>query len=81
MSEARLKCLGCGWQLATVDGYCLGCVPHPEDFEDDVERACTHCGGEGLCSAGADPLGNCPDDFHDCHACNGSGNREDQVIF
>jgi len=49
-----------------------------EDF-DDLE--CTHCGGEGLCWDGADPLGDCPDELHPCHACGGSGNRGDQTIF
>lgn len=45
------------------------------------ELACTHCSGEGTCTGGADPLGNCPDDAHRCHACGGSGNRRDQRIF
>ena len=49
-------------------------------FGDD-EESCTHCNGEGLCCDGSNPLGNCPDEYHRCHACNGSGNREDQVIF
>lgn len=51
----------------------------PEDWDDLF--ACTHCGGEGICYDGADPLGNCPGTVHRCHACNGSGNREDQRIF
>lgn len=45
------------------------------------EESCTHCNGEGLCWDGADPLGNCPDEPHRCHACGGSGDREDQVVF
>lgn len=55
-----------------------------EDVEDDdwgEEWACTHCGGDGLCCDGADPLGNCPDDYHRCHACHGSGRRKDQTLF
>lgn len=52
-----------------------------DEFDDDREYDCTHCGGEGLCWDGADPLGNCPDEPHRCHACGGSGNRKDQVIF
>lgn len=55
-----------------------------DDFEDvewDPERDCTHCGGECVCMDGSDPLGNCPDEAHRCHACGGSGNRKDQVIF
>lgn len=46
---------------------------------DDLE--CTRCGGDGFCWDGADPLGNCPDEIHKCHACNGSGARSDQVVF
>jgi hypothetical protein len=53
---------------------------YDDDYgSDDLE--CTHCGGEGLCWDGSDPLGNCPDDPHRCHACGGSGNRKDQTIF
>jgi DnaJ-class molecular chaperone len=47
----------------------------------DDDLSCTHCGGEGFCWDGADPLGDCPDDIHNCHACNGSGRQKDQVIF
>ena len=57
-----------------------------EDFFDeseewDTERDCTHCGGSGDCDEGSDPLGNCPEDPHRCHACGGSGDRKDQRIF
>lgn len=58
--------------------------PDPDEFEDDDwggELECTHCGGEGLCWDGANPLGDCPDEIHACHACYGSGKRKDQVIF
>lgn len=51
------------------------------DDEFDPEWACTHCNGEGLCWDGADPLGDCPDEPHSCHACYGSGRREDQWVF
>lgn len=57
---------------------------HLEDFDPepyDAEAGCTHCGGDGLCWDGDDPLGNCPDSAHPCHACGGTGNREDQTIF
>lgn len=50
-----------------------------DDFGNELE--CTHCGGEGSCDANADPLWNCDDNFHPCHACNGSGLRRDQTIF
>ncbi len=50
-----------------------------ETYEEHVD--CTHCGGEGLCWDGADPLGDCPDEPHNCHACGGSGDIEDQMIF
>jgi hypothetical protein len=55
----------------------------PDAFEDDFgrEHDCTWCNGEGVCMDGADPLGNCPDEPHRCHACLGSGNRQDQVLF
>ncbi len=52
-----------------------------EDLAWDAEWACTHCGGEGLCWDGSDPLGDCPDEPHPCHACDGSGRRDDQRIF
>ena len=52
------------------------------EFGEDIDLLeCTHCGGEGLCWDGDDPLGECPGEPHRCHACNGSGNRRDQVIF
>ena len=74
-------CPGCGWGAATSDGYCLNCAPPDQEFESDDDLACTHCGGEGLCWDGSDPLGNCPDVAHRCHACNGSGKRRDQTLF
>lgn len=65
-----------------------GLDPHGEygaweasQYDDADDLHCTHCGGEGLCWDGADPLGNCPDDPHRCHACNGSGKRRDQTLF
>lgn len=72
----------CGWAQATSDGYCLNCDPsagHEDEFGQEWD--CTHCGGEGLCWDGSDPLGNCPDEPHRCHACGGSGNRRDQTVF
>lgn len=57
---------------------------HPDyyrDEPDDDDARCTHCGGEGLCAEGADPLGDCPDELHRCHACGGSGEGRDQVIW
>lgn len=54
------------------------CGEH-EDFMDDLD--CTHCGGEGDCDANANPLWDCDDQFHPCHACGGSGKRRDQTIF
>jgi DnaJ-class molecular chaperone len=50
-----------------------------DDFGDELE--CTHCGGEGTCDANANPLWDCDDVDHPCHACGGSGNRRDQRIF
>jgi hypothetical protein len=51
----------------------------PEQWDDIT--ACTHCGGEGTCHDGVNPLGDCPDKMHRCHACGGSGARDDQVHF
>ena len=61
----------------------------PDEWSDDLDHAddygeewrCTHCAGEGSCWDGSDPLGDCPDEPHPCHACGGSGHRRDQVIF
>jgi hypothetical protein len=53
--------------------------PSAAERDDDLE--CTHCGGEGTCDDGADPLWSCPDELHSCHACGGSGNRKDQRVF
>lgn len=50
-----------------------------DDFGNELE--CTHCGGEGTCDANANPLWDCDDELHPCHACRGSGNRRDQTIF
>lgn len=54
---------------------------HGDPLPDEDDLKCTHCGGEGFCWDGADPLGDCPDDIHNCHACGGSGRRRDQTIF
>lgn len=59
------------------DGVCDACA-------QVIERSplpCTYCNGEGLCWDGSDPLGDCGDEPHRCHACGGSGDIEDQVIF
>lgn len=72
--------LGCGF--ATEDPYggpCGRCWDQTFGAGDNLD--CTHCGGEGLCWDGADPLGDCPDDPHACHACYGSGRRKDQWMF
>jgi len=61
-----------------ADAYTLDQLEHGDDIE---LLECTHCGGDGLCEDGSDPLGRCPEEPHRCHACGGSGNRSDQVIF
>lgn len=53
--------------------------PYVDDFGDELD--CTHCGGEGACDDGSDPLVTCPEEIHCCHACNGSGLRRDQTIW
>jgi hypothetical protein len=62
---------------ATPMGPQVGQTELDEDCLDDLE--CTHCGGEGTCEDGCDPLWY--DDIHTCHACGGTGNRRDQRIF
>jgi hypothetical protein len=69
----------CGHADFFHSGSCEECSC--DDYEFDPEWGCTHCGGEGTCDEGSDPLGNCPDDLHRCHACGGSGRRSDQRIF
>lgn len=75
------RCPGCGWNMPTADGYCLDCAAPDDDYDYGEDYDCTHCGGEGDCMDGADPLGNCPEEPHRCHACDGSGRRRDQRIF
>jgi hypothetical protein len=60
------------WELPAFDPYL---------DDDDRELECTHCGGEGTCEDGSDPLVTCPEEPHPCHACNGSGLRRDQRIW
>ena len=69
--SANLECEYCGYHESNC--HC------DVDFMDDLE--CTHCGGDGICDDGADPLWSCPPEAHLCHACNGTGKRRDQVIF
>ena len=66
-------------RIAGEFGISLESPPGEEMTEDDP--GCTHCNGEGLCWDGSDPLGNCPDGPHRCHACGGSGARKDQTIW
>lgn len=53
--------------------------PYTDDFGNELD--CTHCGGDGECDANANPLWDCDDNPHPCHACGGSGSRRDQRIF
>jgi hypothetical protein len=66
-----IECPDCGY-----DELNCRCA---EDLMDEWD--CTHCGGEGVCEDGADPLVTCPCEPHNCHACGGSGLRRDQRIF
>ena len=68
----REECIDCGYDEAN-------CQCDDEDFMDSLD--CTHCGGSGECDANADPLWDCDDRLHPCHACGGSGKRRDQTIF
>lgn len=49
---------------------------YTDDFGHELE--CTICCGEGTCDDNADPLWDCDDILHPCHACGGSGKRRDQ---
>jgi DnaJ-class molecular chaperone len=51
------------------------------DDDSGEEWDCTHCAGEGTCDDNANPLWDCDDHLHSCHACGGSGKRSDQRIF
>ena len=53
--------------------------PYTDDFGNELD--CTHCCGEGTCDDNTDPLWDCDDNLHPCHACGGSGLRRDQRIF
>jgi hypothetical protein len=71
------ECPGCGY-----DGMDCRCDeasdqdPYVDDFGRELE--CTRCGGEGTCDDNANPLWDCDDSLHPCHACHGSGKRRDQ---
>jgi hypothetical protein len=71
--------------LGSVTEVCPDCGFDPQNCDcDEIDidlLDCTHCGGSGDCAAGADPLWDCPEEFHACHACGGSGKRRDQRIF
>lgn len=62
-------------------GFFGGGDPGDCDTPDGYYEPCSYCGGEGDCMDGADPLGDCRDEPHECHACSGSGRAEDQVIW
>lgn len=78
-TEIRGDTCKCGHADFFHEGSCEECSC--EQYSFDENYACTHCGGEGQCCDGADPLGDCPDDYHPCHACRGSGARKDQVVY
>jgi hypothetical protein len=65
------ECMDCGLDERN-------CQCEDEDFDD---WDCTHCGGDGTCDANANPLWDCDEQPHTCHACRGTGRRRDQVIF
>lgn len=50
--------------------------PYVDDFGHELE--CTICNGDGTCDDNADPLWDCDEIPHPCHACDGTGNRRDQ---
>lgn len=52
--------------------------PYVDDFGHELE--CTVCCGAGDCDANADPLWDCDDNLHPCHACGGSGKRRDRIV-
>jgi hypothetical protein len=72
-------------RVSDVFGDLLKERGQPDDLEEMQAEfeglECTWCSGGGICYDGADPLGNCTDYPHDCHACHGSGKRADQTVF
>lgn len=65
-------CVHCGYDEEN-------CICDDEDFMDNLD--CTHCGGTGECDDNANPLWDCDDLPHACHACGGTGNRSDQMTL
>jgi hypothetical protein len=65
-------------------------MPHPfqqegdpfDDWDEDDDYACTHCGGEGFGQVD-DPLWDYCDEFGEgeCPACDGTGLRSRQTVF
>lgn len=54
------------------------------EYDDDYvdgDSGCSWCGGDGVCTDGVDPLGDCPDEAHRCHACGGTGLAKDQTVW
>jgi DnaJ-class molecular chaperone len=66
--EAVPSCPDCGWSEQECRCY--------DDPDDDWD--CTICGGDGTCDANADPLWDCDEVDHPCHACGGTGKRSAQ---
>jgi len=71
-------------RAAIVPDECPGCGYADENCvcdDPDMDLECTWCGGDGLCDDNSDPLWDCDDNPHACHACGGSGRRKDQRVF
>lgn len=54
-----------------------------DPFDDDIERDCHWCGGEGLVSGDEldDPLWYDEDEFYTCESCGGTGNAKDMTVW
>lgn len=52
-----------------------------DDGPDPDDWPCTICNGDGQCDANSDPRWDCDESPHYCHACGGTGNRNDQRYF
>jgi hypothetical protein len=56
-----------------------------DPYDDDEDRACTHCGGEPDMQECDDPIQctepRCDGTWHPCVACNGTGLAEHQWLW
>ena len=56
---------------------------HEDDYDDDEERECFICGGEGYLEGSEfeDPLWYDEDESYRCYSCLGTGLRKDMIVM